>query len=156
MEKVKLLGISENWFPNLIFGIIIGGVYFFFVKINDFFSLAIPEMPASLGVVGSIIGVCVVAPIIEEFTFRGVLLQFIRYRLGLGMISAIVLQAFFFSVYHWAAYGSFSVVLAAFVGAGVFGVLAGALAVYRGGLSTPIIVHAIINLLILAPSFIQF
>jgi membrane protease YdiL (CAAX protease family) len=113
-------------------------------------TIGFPTLPqATEGERAVIVGV--LAPVGEELLFRGFVLN-----AALMIIpSAIIMvpaQAVIFAIFHSAAYaGSFSLqsvasVSGALIGAGVFGVVAGFLILWRKSLLTPMIVHSMFNL----------
>ena len=88
----------------------------------------------------------VIAPVVEEFAFRGLLLR--RWVARRGVWPGLILSALVFALLHppnW-------------VGAFVFGIVAGVLYLWSGSLALPIIVHVVNNamvaLALLAQSFV--
>ena len=88
-----------------------------------------------------IVSVVVVAPVLEEVLFRGVLLSILRRRLGPW--ASIVISAAAFSAVHLLDPSAIAVVPGLFI----LGVVLGWVALKRGDLSMPIFIHSGINLL---------
>lgn len=80
----------------------------------------------------------ILAPILEEALFRGILLPMA----GLSM-KGMVVVALVFSAFHAAAYGM--ALQTAFVGAFVVGLIAAMLTVQRGSVTAAIVMHAVFN-----------
>jgi hypothetical protein len=101
--------------------------------------LVAPWMDDSLEGVGqgnlllALIGIVILPPLVEEVTFRGVLLErfAVKWRVGV----AVILSAVFFGILH-----------ADPVGAGMFGVVTGLLYLRTGSLWPGIIIHFVNNL----------
>lgn len=87
------------------------------------------------------VGVVVIAPVVEELVFRGLLLRSLLRRMGPG--PAVGLSACLFGVIHLADPGAAVVV----PGLVALGLLAGVEATRTGSLSRPILLHAGFNLL---------
>ncbi len=100
--------------------------------------LVAPWMDDSLAGVGqgnlalALIGIVILPPLVEEITFRGILLErfAVKWRVGV----AVVLSAVFFGILH-----------ADPVGAGMFGVITGLLYLRTGSLWPGIIIHLVNN-----------
>lgn len=100
--------------------------------------LVAPWMDDSLAGVGegnlalAVLGIAVLPPLVEEITFRGILLErfAVKWRLGV----AVALSAVFFGILH-----------ADPVGAGMFGVITGLLYLRTGSLWPGIIIHFVNN-----------
>jgi hypothetical protein len=140
------LGAMLRW-PRL-------GTYWFVVAgllvVQFMFSLAAitlteliaPWMDDSLAGVGqgnlvlALIGIAILPPLVEEITFRGVLLErfAVKWRVGV----AVIVSAVFFGILH-----------ADPVGAGMFGVVTGLLYLRTGSLWPGIIIHFVNNLVAL-------
>lgn len=88
-----------------------------------------------------LVSVAVVAPVLEEVIFRGVLLSYLRKRLGPWL--SIVISAAAFSVVHLLDPNAIAVVPGLFI----LGVVLAWVALRRGDLSMPIFIHSGINLL---------
>jgi membrane protease YdiL (CAAX protease family) len=104
--------------------------------------LVAPWMDDSLEGVGegnllvALIGIAILPPLVEEITFRGVLLErfAVKWRVGV----AVIVSAVFFGILH-----------ADPVGAGMFGVVTGLLYLRTGSLWPGIIIHFVNNLVAL-------
>ena len=100
--------------------------------------LVAPWMDDSLAGVGegnlvlAVIGIAVLPPLVEEITFRGILLERLAVKWRLGV--AVIISAVFFGILH-----------ADPVGAGMFGVITGLLYLRTGSLWPGIIIHFINN-----------
>ena len=100
--------------------------------------LVAPWMDDSLAGVGqgnlllALIGIVILPPIVEEITFRGILLErfVVKWRVGV----AVIVSAVFFGILH-----------ADPVGAGMFGVVTGLLYLRTGSLWPGIIIHLVNN-----------
>lgn len=105
------------------------------------YSEAVGGQPIELLVTLIVVGV-VVAPVIEELLFRGVLLRGLLGRVGPA--AAAVIQGIIFGVYHFApGQGLYNVVL--ITANSVFGVLFGFVTLRRRSLGTGVLAHAITN-----------
>lgn len=98
------------------------------------------SQPSSL--IFALLSVLVMAPLVEEFLFRGILQTFLKKRMGAK--GAILLSAFFFALFHFSAsqgLGNVSLVLALFVLGGYLGFLYER----QGSLWAPIGLHMSFN-----------
>jgi CAAX protease family protein len=101
--------------------------------------LVAPWMDDSLAGVGqgnlllALIGIVILPPLVEEITFRGILLErfAVKWRVGV----AVIVSAVFFGILH-----------ADPIGAGMFGVVTGLLYLRTGSLWPGILIHLINNL----------
>lgn len=93
---------------------------------------AFPILCNWLTVVSSLI----VAPVVEEFVFRGVILH--RLAIKLNTTIAVLLSSFFFGLIHFDV-----------IGKSVFGIAMAILFVKSGKIAVPIIAHSFHNLLVL-------
>jgi membrane protease YdiL (CAAX protease family) len=95
------------------------------------------EVRSQFGIAAALWVLCVVAPVLEEFIFRGVLLKTFTAHLGFGWANAV--QAALFAAMHLNP------------GAAVFlfivGAVCGLFAQRSGGLAAPMITHAVFNLI---------
>jgi len=93
----------------------------------------LPQGP--LGMVVTIVLVCVFAPIAEEVVFRGVLLPALQARWG--VVAGVIGSAAVFAAMHVSLY--------AFVPIGLFGLILAWLYVKTENLAVPILAHALFN-----------
>lgn len=100
---------------------------------NTFYTLKDSSIAPFLNFMEFIIGV-VMAPIVEEFLFRGVMLH--RFTLKWGIRTAILISSFIFGILH-----------ADILGAFLFGVVMCILYIRTGTLIVPIICHMLNNLI---------
>jgi len=96
------------------------------------------------GLVLSVALVVLVAPLVEEMLFRGVLLSAIGSRFGAGV--ALVGQAVLFAAYHFSTW--------MFVPMLLLGLACGYLAQHRGSLWPAIVLHALFNAVPVALAFL--
>ena len=100
-----------------------------------------------MGLVYGIISACIIAPVAEEFIFRGLLFRGMLHKYG--FVIAAMASSLVFAVSHfYDVYGTISV--------GLFGLAAAALYLSTRSLTNAIILHAIYNLTITVPSWILF
>ena len=132
----------NSWKQGLLIGSLTGLGFIFANSVNSIFALGFPSLPVSIGAVTSFLVVGLVAPVVEEAVFRGVALPILMQRFG--KFVALFLSALVFAGFHWLVYGASLSVSGAFIGAGIFGILAGFLAL-RFGLLSSIVAHSLIN-----------
>lgn len=142
---MALIGIDKNYTADGIVGTILGTMFVLINTISASFSLGLPQVEASVGAVGTFIIIVLGAPIIEEGLFRGLLPSFLRQvvktKNNFWVINLI--QAVLFAIFHLAVYGSgFQT---AFVGALLFGLIAGVVAEKTNSLLPSTIMHIIFN-----------
>jgi hypothetical protein len=127
-----------GWYWFVVAGILVVQFMFSLAAIT-LTELVAPWMDDSLEGVGqgnlllALIGIVILPPLVEEVTFRGVLLErfAVKWRVGV----AVILSAVFFGILH-----------ADPVGAGMFGVVTGLLYLRTGSLWPGIIIHFVNNL----------
>lgn len=101
-------------------------------------------MGSPLSIVFALLSVLVLAPFIEEFLFRGVLMTYIKKKIGAG--GAILSSALFFALFHYSpsqGLGNISLVISLFI----LGVYLGFLYHKQGSLWAPIGLHMAFNLI---------
>ena len=141
------LGVMLRW-PRLgSYWFVVAGMlvvqFLFSIAAITLTDLVVPWLDDSLAGVGegnlvlAVVGIVVLPPLVEEVTFRGVLIErfAVKWRVGV----AVVLSAVFFGILH-----------ADPVGAGMFGVVTGLLYLRTGSLWPGIIIHFVNNLVALA------
>lgn len=145
-----LLGIDKNWKQDLGWGVLAGLVFIIVNKISANFSLGLPQAPMSANSVGMFLLVVFAAPVLEEAMFRGVFMWLLqelgsktKFRLLKNIFVIILMVAVMFAAFHYMAYGAGY--QTAFVGAFVFGILAGLLAYQTKSLLPPIAMHMMFN-----------
>ena len=148
-----LLGIDEIG-KDLFIGVGLG-LTFIVASLSGLFALSLPPVASIFSTnVGRLLAVGVLAPVIEEVLFRGVLLALTQESTK-KFILANALQAIAFGVFHLLAYSgvfleefALSTALAvggAFLSAIIFGFVMGFVAKKTNNLLPGIIAHAIIN-----------
>lgn len=137
MDKGYILA-DDDWKKDIGYGIFIGVLFVFINLLIPEFRIGVPQ--AALGLV------VLLAPIAEEFAFRGFILGFFN-NIFKNFYIANILQAILFSLFHWSAYGMG--LQAAFIGAGIFGIIAGYVALKRNSIVPCIVMHGIFNLWII-------
>lgn len=105
------------------------------------YSEVMTSQPTSLFITLVIVGV-LVAPVVEELVFRGVLLRSLLAKIGAPI--AAVVQGVIFGCYHYAPdLGWYNLVL--ITANSVFGIVFGFVAVRRRSLGTGVVAHAVTN-----------
>lgn len=123
-----------DWKEDIVYGVVMG---FLFIAIN----LLIPEF--RIGVPQATLGLAVVlAPLAEELAFRSAIQGIVNNNVP-HFWAANIIQATAFSLFHWQAYGMG--LQAAFVGAGIFGLVAGYVARERDSILPCIVMHSMFN-----------
>ncbi len=138
--KFPLIGIGAKWVEETSIGFVLGGIL---ISFSIFFPQFIIGYPQATTDVFIIVGG--VAPVVEEVAFRGVLMNILdKY---MPFYFALILSAVFFSIFHWTAYGIS--MTSAFVGAFIFGLIAGLITKWRRSIIPAIILHATFNIYLL-------
>lgn len=159
-KKLELSLIGGAVAPDVLFGIVLGGMFIWLNSLNSAISLGSPQAWLSLGKAEAFIVIVVVAPIVEEFLFRGLLYPFIYNNTGHKNIIAIPLQAAAFAGYHYTVYGgqlglASGATIGLFLGAFVFATAAGLAVMQDAGrmpntqLERTIVAHMIFNFYLL-------
>lgn len=126
--------VDGDWKRDILYGAGLGGGFVLLNLLAPEFRIGVPQAALGLAVV--------LAPLVEEFVFRCFLLGWAGQHVhNFGV--ANVIQAVAFSLFHWQAYGL--ALQAAFVGAFVFGLVAGFVAKDRRSIVPVIVMHAIFN-----------
>jgi membrane protease YdiL (CAAX protease family) len=163
--QLELIGISTKTLGrSLIWGLSIGGLFYLATKLVQGLSFGLPLLPNAISDQLKLFIIVLVAPIVEEIFFRGSLLAYLRDTLPTkkNIWMAIIVQAVIFSIFHLGAYitGFYSLPsinvglmainsnISAFISAGLFGMIAGIIAVKTKNLLSTIILHSLINLII--------
>lgn len=107
--------------------------------VEDFITLPHGE-PLPMALIG--LYICVLGPILEEILFRGILLRALA---PYGTMTAIILSAFFFTLFHFNPLQLFTPL--------IMGLLAAFLAVQTKSLWPTIVAHMLNNTLALLPGF---
>lgn len=138
--NLQLIGIGNKWVEEISVGFIFGVVLISFAYFYPNFIIGYPQSTADeFIIVGG------VAPIVEEISFRGVLMNILDK--NMPFLFALILSSALFSLFHWKAYGL--AMSSAFVGAFIFGVVAGLITKWRKSIIPAIILHATFNLYLL-------
>jgi membrane protease YdiL (CAAX protease family) len=99
------------------------------------------------GLVFAIISACILAPVVEEILYRGVLFR--TYWNGIGLLPAALLSSFVFAILHfYDGYGLASV--------GLFGLACALLYAGTGSLAAAIVLHMLYNTSIKIPEWIIY
>lgn len=131
--------------PDVALGFLLGIVFIYISVLSPAIAFGLPNFGLSLGDFPRFIVVGILAPLIEEILFRGAILGLLRIW-GVNVYLAIVIQAILFSLYHLVAYGgSIADASGAFLGAALFGTIAGLITYYRMTLTDSIIMHSLFN-----------
>ena len=149
-KRFNLVLVSSFLDKNLFIGLGVGLFFIVLSKVNSVFSLSLPGAFLSLSSVSRFIIICLVAPILEEILFRGMIYRMILKLVFKNKVFALVLQASLFSLYHLYAYGASSGVIGSFIGAFLFGLVAGLLIDFTNDLKTSIVTHIVFNTFLLA------
>lgn len=134
-------------------GLGMAALWYFLILPSPYGIIPLPPLPAALLAIESaayfVVGV--LAPVAEEYGFRGALLPQLEEITG-NPIIAIVISALLFMSFHWMAYlhGALS---SALIASFVFGLFTGAVSRWRKSIIPTVIIHAIINIAILSPAF---
>lgn len=116
---------------------------------SETYARSMRHLPLEVLLTTAVVGI-VVAPLVEELLFRGVLLRSLLPIVGPA--GAAIIQGVLFGVYHFAPFlGLYNVVL--ITANGTFGVIFGFVALRRRSLGTGIVAHAITNATALAVVF---
>ena len=137
----KIIGIDANWWDDAKFGLFLGLGFVALNLISPTFAIGYPMVSV---LIAQFLVILLVAPIVEEILFRSTLLSYAKMGPSTPQIVfAVLITAFLFSVFHWQAYGVG--LQTAFVGAGLFGIIAGWVAIDRQSVLPVIIMHIIFN-----------
>lgn len=136
----KMIGIDGNWKRDALEG---GAYGLGFILINKLFPQFIIGVPHEVlfGLGGLTLTVCVVAPILEEIGFRGIVYPTLQKEAGENW--AVLGASAAFSLFHWAAYGL--ALTTAFVGAFFFGLVSCIVAKKQNSLIGVVVMHSIFN-----------
>lgn len=120
----------------------VGVLFYMFVNFTES-SMAISPLSGlySLSYFENLILVSVVAGVVEEIAFRGLLLSTLRSIMPVW--GAIGIESFMFSIYHKTAYSAGETM--AFVSAFIFGVLTSVMTITSGSLTAAILTHVTNN-----------
>lgn len=152
-QKSKPLGIDRTIKKDVFIGII-GGIGFILLNFMvSFFAIGIPTIPFSMNVIGRWVFSVVVAPVLEEGFFRGMIPQLLKKGLSLPILPAVLIMASCFSFFHWAVYGLG--LTAAFVGAFIFAVVTYFISQKTKSLLPAIIMHSIFNTWLLLMTYVK-
>lgn len=139
---------------DILKGFLVGGAFIVLNQMNSAFSLGAPAALLSLEAAFLVAAIVIVAPIVEEFLFRGLLYPFLYNSLGENNWVAMPLTGIIFAVFHFTVYGGFLALKYSpglFVGAFMFGTVMCYFVQQTHGISrittleTPIVAHAVFN-----------
>lgn len=145
---MAFIGIDSDWKADLLWGAGFGLGLIVLNLLVPQFTIGFPSLPQAT-VTEKIFMILILAPIVEEFFFRGWLMGILDEVMPLFM--AVILQAMAFAIFHLKVYAeAFSIqaitnTFGAFVIAGVFGVIFAGMAIYRQSQLPNIISHFSIN-----------
>lgn len=143
---MSLVGVDGNWKQDALLGALVGAAFIVVNKISPVIALGLPSFPFALETESKWLILVLVAPVLEEAFFRGILLNAVKTFTGASDAIAILLQALAFSAFHATAYAAgLAYVPVAFVGALIFGIIAGLLVKYSNSLLPGMIAHSIFN-----------
>jgi len=148
---------SDKPHIDIILGLVFSAAWYFALFPTKYGVLPLPPLPAEVLAVGpaAFLSVVLLAPIAEEYFFRGSLLPQIKSIFGrYDWFFAIVISALLFSLFHWTVYlrGALS---SALIASFIFGLYVGGITYWRKQLSSAIIIHAIVNFLIVSPQYVM-
>jgi len=149
-----LKGIDQNFLKDAVFGIIAGIAFIFINILAPTIAIGVPTALAFYGV--SVFAI-IIAPVAEEFVFRGVvpaLLQ--RISPAKVFLFSAVISAIIFGFFHYFVYGlaNIQAISAPLIGAIIFGLAMAYLVKYTNSLLPAIIAHMIFNAWILRSSYL--
>lgn len=149
-----LVGVPKDWKREAKRGLLWLGL---FVLANIFFpqvtSIGFPVKLQTFTT--TLVAAVVFAPIVEELLFRLAMINFLG-AIRVPVLLIIIITAAVFTVFHYAAYGaSFDAQSASFVGAFLFGIIVGWIAIRNGSIITPIVIHSGFNLWLLLRLYVS-
>lgn len=163
-----LAGIDKNWIVDFLIGIAIGIGLIIINSIIPVTMIGIPSAVTTLGiplsvlvaagVLGRFVIICVIAPIVEELTFRDFILDYFDEKLvNFPYILAVGLSSALFSFFHYMAYGQ-SLVAAGgtLFSAFLFGFLMCYVRRWTKSNISNIVIHGIFNFWIISAPFVVF
>lgn len=127
-KKFEFATIGGAITKDLVFGAMVGIGFIFLNSLDSIFSLGAPQSLISLGAFGQFAAIVLIAPVVEEFLFRGFIQPYLYNLLGKKQFLSNLIQAVAFGLFHFAVYGGFLGLYNApgiFIGAMVFGLVAG-------------------------------
>ncbi len=149
MKSANFYIYSGKLKSDLTFGLLFGIGFVILNLLAPSITIGFPTLPqATGGERTSVAGI--LAPSGEEFAFRGLLLS--AFDMVFPVWLAVPAQAAVFALYHAKAYGAslalqnISSISGALVGAGLFGIVAGILTIWKKSLIPAMVTHAIFNL----------
>ena len=154
-ESFKLFN-EKNPLIDIGVGILFSVVWYFLVFPTRYGIIPLPPLPAEVLAIGPapFLIVVLLAPIAEEYLFRGSLLPQLQeiFNSKYSSIIAVLLTAAAFTAFHWTVYlqGALS---SALIASFLFGLFVGGIAAWRKSILPTIIIHAIINFAIVSPMF---
>jgi membrane protease YdiL (CAAX protease family) len=151
-ENFNLIGIDD--FKNdSIIGFFIGILYLLISIISPAMSIGVPKYAMSLiaDFYGKFMLVGIIAPIMEELLFKGIILagliiifQSLNLSKEISVAFSVILTSLIFSLYHFEAYGS--AMEAAFLGAFLFSIFSSIITIKTNNVLPSIIIHSMSNI----------
>lgn len=145
---MEFIGVDADWKQDALWGCGLGALVIMLNWLIPQFTIGFPTLPAAtLG--EKVFIICILAPMAEEFLFRGILLGILRNFMP-NMV-ANTAQASAFALFHMNAYAAafslqgIAAASGAFIAAGIFGMLAGGITLWRNSLLPGIALHMIFN-----------
>jgi membrane protease YdiL (CAAX protease family) len=149
-SKLKLYLISKDIKKDFMWGAGFGAV-FIILNLLTGIVIGLPVNPMAT-VEDKYLVAGTIAPIVEEFLFRSVLLSLFSF---LPVFLNVIFNGVVFSGFHWNAYGqSLQAMNGSFIGAGLFGMFASYITINRKSIIPAIICHAVFNIWILSKYFV--
>lgn len=99
------------------------------------------------GLISAVVSACILAPVVEEILYRGILFRSFQNRIGV-FPSAILSSAIFAVLHFYSGYGLISV--------GIFGLVSALLYARTGSLATVIALHMLYNAAIKIPDWLIY
>ena len=150
------LGRRTDWKQDLFVGISLGIAFIIGNLLTPAISIGMPSLSLSATAFNRVLVIGLLAPIIEEALFRGLLsgilsskLINIKNTLVVGVVTALA-----FSAYHWTAYGETLAASGAFFGAFIFGLVAFFVTYKRKSLLPAMVLHSMFNIYLLTRLFV--
>jgi membrane protease YdiL (CAAX protease family) len=148
---------SKNILWDIGIGVGLAALWYFTLLNSPYGVIPLPPLPAEVLAIGpaSFLIVVFLAPIAEEYFFRGSLLpQFVKiFGTKWDWLPALLISAGAFAMFHWGVYQGFAM-SSATIAAFLLGLFTGGICLWRKQFLSAIIMHAIINFAIVSPAFV--
>ena len=156
MAIIDYITLNQDWKADIGIGLLIGTI-FIILNLTIGITIGFPNLPqATEG--ERIITVGIFAPFGEELWFRAIVYPILNTLMG--FLLAMILSAIIFALFHAYAYaGGLSPeqllnAQGAFIGAGIFGIVAVLLVKMRKSFLAPLIAHSMFNIFLVARQFV--